>query len=284
MVERVQANACGGAPRPASPEEEPVEVGVQREQCERRSGRRTPSARGERSDEGEHRERAQAVPPPEIERRGRDSALEEELEPRNAAAREVRVEHVYERPCLQVLTLEAWVETDAAARLGEAETEVDVLDRRVRIPSRVEASDRGKNLAPDRAETCPERGGRARSAVVDVVVQEIPKRRHHSRVLGVVVVGAEERGELGLGVEGSADALEGIRMDDDIGVDEHEDLAGRPRSALVASRGRTGRGRHRDDDHLLGRLLRGADRGHATVEARRLVRGGDDGRESGHRR
>src|SRR5439155_1561585 len=92
--------------------------------------------------------------------------------------------------------------------------------------------------APDRAETCPERGGRARSAVVDVVVQEIPKRRHHSRVLGVVVVGAEERGELGLGVEGSADALEGIRMDDDIGVDEHEDLAGRPRSALVASRGR----------------------------------------------
>ena len=64
-------------------------------------------------------------------------------------------------------------------------------------------------------------------------MQEVPKPGNRIASGWVVVVRPEERVELRIGVERGLNPLEGIGMNADISVDEHEHLGGRPGSAAV---------------------------------------------------
>src|SRR5205823_2435971 len=150
-----------------------VEARVQREQRDKACGGETRPARREAAGDPERGEGARAVPSAEVERRRALPALEQELGPRKAASREVGAHHLGQRPRLQVLALDARVELDAR----EPQPELDVLDRGGRIALRVEAAGGEEGLAADRAEAGPERRGRARALVVDVVVEQVAEAR-----------------------------------------------------------------------------------------------------------
>src|SRR5207248_7026086 len=131
------------------------------------------------------------------------------------------------------------VEPDPAARPGHTKAEVDVLHGRVRKAGCVEAARGVESIPADRPEAGPERRDGAGAGMVNVVVEEVAERRDQGWVLGLVVVGAEERCELGVGLERATDATERVGARDDVGVDEDEHLARRARRALVASRRRS---------------------------------------------
>ena len=107
------------------------------------------------------------------------------------------------------------------------------------------------------------------------VVEEVAEARDETLCLDTVVVRAEDGNELGVGERG-AYAPERSGVDDDVGVDENEHVAGGPRRPVVAGLRRPGQGRLSYRDHLVGRKLRARDRLETPVERRRVVGGRDD--------
>ena len=268
----MQTDADGSPRRPFAAQEQRVEATVEDEQRERARGSQA-RAPGQEAERGE---RTQAVPRAEVERCGAAPALEEELRPREPAAREVGVDHRRERPRLQVATLDARVEDDPRAALREPQAELDVLDRRGRVALRVEARERG---TADRTEAGPERLRGAGELQVHVVVEKVPEARDEPGVGRVAVVGAEKRVEARVGGERGAQALECVAVRLDVGVDKDEHVAGRAARALVP-RGRRARSVglvHHDD--LFRRVVGDGDRGEAARERGRRVGRGDDRRE-----
>ena len=283
MVDGVQADANRRARRPLPADEQRVEAAIEREQ---RRGAHAGELRPPRRDapgEPERGERAQPVADAEVERARAAAALEHELRPGNPAAREVRPQYRRERPGLQVPALEERVEGDPRAVRGEPQAELDVLDGGRRVPVGVEAAGGEERLAPDRAEPSPERLRRPGALLVHVVVEEVPEARHEPGIGRVVVVGAEERVEAGVGGEGRAHAREGVPVRFHVGVDEDEEVASRAADALVPGGGRAGCVQGVDHDYLLRRLLGGPDRSQAARERRRSFGRRDDRREPSHR-
>ena len=77
---------------------------------------------------------------------------------------------------------------------------------------------------------------------MDVVGRRL-RKAETARRGGLVVVGAEYPAQPGVRLEGCPDAKEGVSVDDDVGVDEHEHVAtraGLPRCALPPARRLTG--------------------------------------------
>ena len=92
------------------------------------------------------------------------------------------------------------------ARPGDPVAELDVLDRRPAVELGVEAAGLDEDVAADQAAAGPEGVGGAGvvdelARLVDVVVQEVPELADQPGGGGAVVVGAEEAGEAGVGLD-----------------------------------------------------------------------------------
>jgi len=114
------------------------------------------------------------------------------------------------------------------------------------------------------------------------MVEEVAERRHGARVGRIVVVRADQRRQRGVALERPANADERIAVNDNVGVDEHEQRARRLRGAAVPSVRRAAA--FFDDDDLLGRLIRASDRRQALSEGGRRVRGRHDRAQARHAR
>src|SRR5437870_1103664 len=156
MVDDVErdAGACTGGALPA--QQETVEGRVQDEERGEAPGGEARPACEPTHDQPAGRERAQAMPPAEVERLRAAPAVEQELRPREPPLREVGPHHGRERPGLQVTALEERVEGDPCAARREPQTQLDVLDRGGRVALGVEAADGEERGAADRPETGPE--------------------------------------------------------------------------------------------------------------------------------
>ena len=179
-------------------------------------------------------------------------------------------------------SLDGRVEQDRLAGVGQAPAELDVFDRRVRVPRFVEPADVEERGAPHRSEPGPERVGGTCARLVDVVVQQVPEGRHRRRRTRRVVVRAVDRGQGRIGGVGSADAHERVAVHLHIGVDEHDHVPRRPAHALVAGTGRGELRRVLDDDDLVGRDVGAGDRVEAAFERDGPVGSGNDGGEGHH--
>jgi len=282
MMKCMQADARDHAGRAEPPAEQRVEVGVQEHERGAGGDRRTRSRGQERDGARDCGGRAQAMPPAEVERARRAAALQQQLDPRNPAPREVSAKHARERPRLQVRALDRRVEPDRPARRREPHSELDVLDRRLGVARRVETALRLERRLPDGAEPGPERRGFPRGGLVDVMVEQISEARDHPAGCRGVVVGAEEHVEAVVIRERPPDPGERVAVDDDVGVDEHEHVSPGPLRALVPRGRRPRGGRPVDDDHLVRRLGGRLDRGETRGERRRRVRCGHDRAQGGH--
>jgi hypothetical protein len=192
------------------------------------------------------------------------------------------VRHSRERPALQVLALDRWVEQDAAAVPVEAHAELDVLDRREWVTALVEAAESEEGFAPDGAETGPERRRGTGALVVDVMVEEVAEVGDDPTPAGVVVVRSEDGGELGVVLERLADSREDVVVHLDVGVDEDDDVRRRLPCAEIPRGGRTEMSRLVDDDHLLGSRRGAVDRRHDALERRAPVGRRDDDAQGDH--
>ena len=123
---------------------------------------------------------------------------------------------------------------------GEAAAELDVLDRRARVASRVEPVDLGERVGAHRPEAGPEAPGLARGALVHRVVEEVPEAGDETRRDDAVVVRAEHGDEVAVLGERGANPRERVRVDEDVGVEEDEDVPRRPGRAVVPRGRRAG--------------------------------------------
>src|SRR6266508_1053237 len=284
MVQCMKTDSRDALDRTATADEEGVERGVQQDE-RGGGGAGEPEAPGdEPGGAGERRGRREPVAPAEVERARAAAALREQLHPGDSAAEQVGLDHPVEAPRLQVRASDLRLEQDERAGLEQAHAELDVLDRGPRVALRVEAAGGEERVPPDRAESRPEGRRRPGRARVHVMVQEVAEGRDDAVGGRCVVVGAEEGGQLRVGVEGRADPAERVRVDEYVGVDEDEHVAGRVPCADVASSAGTDERRVVDDEELLRRLLRSADRLRARVQRGRSVRRRDDRADPDHPR
>jgi uncharacterized protein (UPF0261 family) len=85
-----------------------------------------------------------------------------------------------------------------------------------------------------------------------VMVKKVPKVGDNASASRIVVVGAEDRGEALVIVEGTANTGECVVVNLDVGVDEDEDVAARLPGAEIARARRTEVMGPVDDDQLFG--------------------------------
>jgi len=275
----VEPDTLGRLEPPSLPREQDVEGAVQRhERGERRDGR-AQSPTEQRAGRDQRGDGAQPVPPTEVERRRCRPVAEQQADPRHASIPEVALDHAPQAPGLQVRALQVGVELDPVSGRGQPRTEVDVLHGRHRVAIGVEAARGVEAVAANGAQPRPERRRRPRALLVDVVVEQVAKSRDGAGVGGPVVVGAEQPGQRGVGIERPPDAPEGVAVHDHVGVHEHDHVAGRTDGAAIPCLRRAAASLV-DDDQLVGRLVRAPDRVETAVERRRRVRGRHDRAQS----
>ncbi|OLT14681.1 hypothetical protein BJF78_17800 [Pseudonocardia sp. CNS-139] len=116
---------------------------------------------------------------------------------------------------------------------------------------------------------------------MDVVVQQVAEGRDGAAGLDVVV-GAEERGQVRLGLERGLDPGERVGVHLDVGVDEDEHVTGGAAGAGVAgvAGGEVG---GTVDEHDLVDVARAVERGQAPGQRRGAVGRRHDHGEGGHR-
>ena len=166
------------------------------------------------------------------------------------------------------------VEQDAVPGRAQPVAELDVLDARP-IEPLIEPANRvkrprahGAQSRPERKRLVPRRLMRVRVQQVAVLRQRRLRPRHR-------VIGTKDGIDVRVGRQEHGDPHDGIRPDDDVGVDEEQDLASRCGRAVVACGGRAAAAGGRDhagaalrrnrctvlhgtigDDDQLGRLRR----------------------------
>jgi hypothetical protein len=267
--------------RATLPQKQPVERLVERDDQHQQPRRERQSSPSERGRQRQRCRRGCPVPPAQIQSSRARATTQEQHHPGNASSGEVSVDHPAQRPTLQMLPLQDRVEDDAPASVDEPHAQIDVLDRRAREASLVEAADRDEFIPTDCAQSGPEGGCRARRHLVDVVVEEVPEVRNDAARARIVVVRPEERCQGGIGRKRSLDPREGVRMHRDIGVNEHDHVAVRAFDPGVPRRGRPCPLWSVDDDELLRRVDGGFDRLDALAERCGRIRCGyDDGKRS----
>ena len=136
-------------------------------------------------------------------------------------------------------------------------------------------------LAPHRAEAGPEGLRLARGAGVDVVVEEVAVLRGERRVRRVVVVGAEDRRQLGVGGEAALDQRQRLRVHLDVGVDEDQHVGLALGGAEVARPRRSGARRLFQHRHRVGLAGAGFQRRQTALEGRGAVGRRDDDAKAG---
>ena len=222
------------------------------------------------------------MPDAEIERCGVRLASEYKLRPGNAAVAKIRTDHRNESPTLEMLSLDPRLEQDRVAGGAKAGPELNVLDRRRRVPLLVESAQLLEDRGANRAQPRPECRCRPRRLRMDVMVEQVAKTRNEVGLGRIVIVGSKDSRQVRVVGESPPDAHEGVAMDSDIRVDEDEQLAhGSRRSPVPRTRGaETGRLRH--DDNMLGRLGCGFDRLQASRQRRWPIRSRHDRRQPVH--
>ena len=126
------------------------------------------------------------------------------------------------------------VEDEPRAVAPQPHAQLDVLDARPREAPASKppaASKASRRTAPSPAQKVS--AGPARVGV-DVVVEQVAEARSEAGRRGLVVVGAEDRGQVGVGGETALDPGERVGMDLDVGVDEDDHVASTARGAGVA--------------------------------------------------
>ena len=167
----------------------------------------------------------------------------------------------------------------------------------------VEAADGDESAPPHGAAGSPEARGLRARRLVHVVVKEVAILRDESGGGGVVVIGADDRGQAGRLREGRDHAPDEVGRDHDVAVEEEDHVARRRPRPRVA-RGRRPRPSRSVDEHAAGgggevfgardrpvagedrfqgRRIRGRDRTQAGVEGGPGGVGGDHHRHA-HRR
>jgi hypothetical protein len=266
-----------GLRRAATPEHQRVERTVEHHQHDERPGRDRRPPLHDRDRDGEGGERAQTVPPAQIQVARARAVLQEQVHPGDAPDREIGPDHAGQCPALQVLPPDLGVEDDLGAVAREPHSELDVLDRMIG-----EAAGSLEGAAADRAEPGPERHRGTRRGLVDVVVEQVPERGDGARRAGVVVIRAEERDQRRIVAEPRANLGEDVVVHLDVRVDEDQHVSLRLLRSEVARLRRRRPMRALDDDHLVGRLGGTVDRPEARVQGVRAVcRRHDDG-EANH--
>ena len=119
------------------------------------------------------------------------------------------------------------------------------------IAALVESSKLEEDVAPDGAESSPERGRVARALVVDVVVEQVAEVRDDASRAGIVIVGAEQSSQVSVTIEGGPDPDEDVLMHLNVGIHKHEHIASGLSGPEVSRRGRAETLRPIDDDQLL---------------------------------
>jgi hypothetical protein len=222
---------------PAS--EQTIERSVQNEEeSEPRDGRSRPARQGGRhQDNG--RDCRHAVCSTQVQGGGERASLQRQRDPRDTSIEEVGSHHRPKRPSLEVSSADRRIYLDAATARGESRAQLDVLDRGPRVTLGVESAGVEKCLASHSSQAGPERLDGTCRLDVDVVMKEIAEARDDPGRLGSIVVRAEERVELGVVCESPPDSSEGIGVDQHVGIDEDENLAGPSRGASVTRHRRT---------------------------------------------
>jgi hypothetical protein len=159
-------------------------------------------------------------------------------------------------------SLNGGVEKDASARRSDFVPEVDVLNGGSG-ESFVEASDAGEYLGPHSAQPSPERARVSSRPLVNERVRQILSLRHESRIGGLLIVGAEYRGQFQVQQESRGQLLQCPRPRDHIAVDEHDQVAGSTSRAMIPRDRRTtgtfdSRHRRGMDSSEGGRIFHGA--------------------------
>ena len=224
------------------------------------------ASRDGRGHEPEGRRGAGAATPTEVERGRRRPLVEQQANPWDTTAQEIRSRHAPERPALEMFPLKCGIKDDAAARGDEAHAEIDVFHGGLGKAELVEPTKPEEAVSADRPEAGPERRRGTGALLMNVVVKEVAKVGDHPVGRRIVVVRAKDRVEIRVSLERPPDAHESVRVDFDIGVDEDKDIAMRLTGAEISGLTRAG-GRWRfDDDQLLGGLDACLDRGEATFK------------------
>ncbi len=133
-----------------------------------------------------------------------------------------------------MLDLEVVIEQDPTPQAAQTIAQVDVFHAGERS---VEAAGGLENMAAHGPAAGPEGGRLPAPPAVDVAVHEVAVLGEEVGRLGGIVVAAEHRVEGRVLVEMAANALEGVGLDANVGVDEDEDLPGAGGGAGVACRG-----------------------------------------------
>ncbi len=138
-----------------------------------------------------------------------------------------------ESPDLEVGRQQRRLEVNAKPALPQAQSQFDVLDRRLRILVGVESAGLGESLPGYRAAAGPECVDVASGAAVLVAVDKILVLRKKIGRRRVVVITAENRRGAGR-LQRLDQHPRAVRVDDNVGIDEPQDLAGRGGGADVA--------------------------------------------------
>ncbi len=177
---------------------------------------------------------------------GGPAGLQQQARPGDAAVEDVGLDEAGERPALQVAALQAFVEAHAAAGGGEAHAQLHVLDAGAVVRLAV-AAVAEEDVAAHRAAAAPEGAGLLTGVLVGVVMKQVLEAADNGRVLGRVVVGAED----GVGRirrrEVIKHAADGVGVHQHVGIDEEEDRAAGDLRALVAGQGRSALPGHADE-------------------------------------
>ena len=191
MVQRVQADACGGAARAEAPDEQPVERAVEDDQpADRAEGDSGPSPggrHGRRDDE----QRAQPVAPAEVQRarrRAPRSSSRTHGTPRRAKSVRSIPTSVQRFRCVP------WSSGSSSIAAAIGQPHARARRPRSRRGGTAPRRSRRRRRTPsvDGAEARPERAGGPGRLLVDVVVEQVAEARDDARRGRRVVVRAED--------------------------------------------------------------------------------------------
>ena len=159
--------------------------------------------------------------------------LDDQARPRYRAPANLGVQQIGKVPDLEVGRQQRRLEVDAQSALPQAHSELDVLYRRMRVLGGIESADLGEGLPGDRTAPGPECVDVASRVNVVVAVDKVLVLREKIGRRRDVVIAAEDRGRAG--------ALQrfdqhpcAVRVNDNVGIDKPQDLAGRDGSPDVA--------------------------------------------------
>src|SRR6185312_10560013 len=156
--------------------------GDEAKQDQRRPGRRD-SRRGkqQRSQPARGEQGAKTLAAVHVQLARPPSVLDDQLRPRDRATVDLGVEQIGQVPDLEVGRQQRRLEVDAKPALPQAQSELDVLYRRMRIPGGIESADVCESLARYRPAPGPECVDVASGADMVVAVDKILVLREEIR-------------------------------------------------------------------------------------------------------